>query len=324
MKTTAPLFSFILLLATAMTSCNQLEKTSSGMAFKISRGGGSVKLKQGDIYKFNIEYKLQNKDTVLNTSYGHLPAYNMYDTAHVRKYSFAEVIPNMFVGDKADFVVLIDSLKSMGMIREYDNVFQKGNFIAGKIELLKSFSSEAEARKDIDNESELEKGREIKDLQAYIAKNNLKATPTPAGTYVVIDNPGDASNKADTGKQLTVNYKGYTMDGKVFDQNDGKGGRPPFQLVLGSHRVIPGWEDGLTYFAKGAKGKILVPAMLGYRDQSPSPDIKPFSNLIFDIEVTDVTAAPPVAAQGMGDEKTAIENLQKKLGAKGKEEAKEK
>src|ERR1035437_4630544 len=68
-----------------------------------------------------------------------------------------------------------------------------------------------------------------------------------------------------------------------------------FTLVLGKHSVIPGWEIGLKYFGKGGKGTIYIPAMMAYGAQGQPPVIAPFTNLIFDVEVTDITAPTPQA-----------------------------
>ena len=116
---------------------------------------------------------------------------------------------------------------------------------------------------------------------------------------VEIENAG-SDPKADTGKQVSVFYKGYTVDGKVFDTNMGSAAtnKNPYPVVIGRHGVIPGWEEGLKFFGKGGKGKLFVPSLLAYGIQGNPPVIMPFTNLIFDIEIADVTAAPaPTAPQ---------------------------
>ena len=287
----------VLAFAILMASCNQYNKTKTGLPYKITKGGSTVLLKNGQFLKFNIEFKLGNKDSLLNSSYGHIPAYLRYDTAQLGKYNFTEVLPQCAVGDVITFTLSIDTLKNLGMIPEYNRTFNKGGVIKGKVEIVAAFDNQALVEADYKKETEAEKSREIKDLEAYIAKNNLKVEKTPSGAYVSLDNAGDLANKADSGKEVTVLYKGYTENGKVFDSNIDKPGSQPFKVVVGTHRVIPGWDEGLRFFAKGAKGKILVPAMLGYGQQGAGP-IKPFTNLIFDVEVTDVnTPAPTPAAK---------------------------
>src|SRR4030095_2661550 len=123
---------------------------------------------------------------------------------------------------------------------------------------------------------------------------------TTTGACAVVENPGDQSLKADSGKLVTVMYKGYLQsNGKVFDTNmdTTKGHTDPYQFAVGSRNAIAGWNEAFPYFGKGAKGKILVPAMLAYGPQDQGPDIPAFSNLIFDVELLNVEDMPAQAPQ---------------------------
>ena len=234
-------------------------------------------------------------DSILNSSYGHIPAFMRYDSTQLGKYNFTEILPKCAVGDSITFTLSIDSLKSMGMIPEFNKTFSRGGVIKGRVKIIAAFDNETIVGADYKKEVDAEKQREIAQLDAYAAAKGLKVQPTPNGAYVVIDNPGDLTNKADSGKEVTVLYKGYTLDGKVFDSNMDKPGAPPFKVVVGARKVIQGWDEGLRFFAKGGSGKILVPAMLGYGQQGAGGVIKPFTDLVFDIQVTDVNVAPPPA-----------------------------
>ena len=63
---------------------------------------------------------------------------------------------------------------------------------------------------------------------------------------------------------------------------------------VGTGSVIPGWDIGLKYFAKGGKGSLYIPSMLAYGPQA-NGNIKAYENLAFDIEIKDVNAAPAAA-----------------------------
>ncbi|MFY7652000.1 MAG: FKBP-type peptidyl-prolyl cis-trans isomerase, partial [Chitinophagaceae bacterium] len=250
-----------------LTACQQYEKTPTGLPYQLKKGDGKIKPKHGQFIKFNVEFKIGTKDSVLNSSYGHVPAFATFDTARLGKYSFMEIIPAMHVGDKATFSMSVDTVKNMGMINQYDNVFVKGDFIKGRLELLSVFNTEAEVNADYQNEMKLEKEREIEALKKYISKKNINLNATQKskeGVIVYLKEAGNTTLKADSGKQLTVLYKGYTEEGKVFDANMGTEARTkePLKLVLGTNSVIAGWEEGLKFFNKGAKGTIFVPAML--------------------------------------------------------------
>jgi FKBP-type peptidyl-prolyl cis-trans isomerase FkpA len=285
-------FAAIILL---LSSCNQYEKTKTGMPYKLKKGNGS-KLVQGQYIKFNIEFKTDKKDSTLNSTYTGIPAYMVYDTAQLGKYNFTEVLPKMGVGDKLEFTLSNDTLKNMGMIPEFNGTFPKGGLIKGRVEILSMFKDEAGARADIEKETANQKEKEIKNLEEYAKKKGLKAQKTAKGAFVVIETAGDLTNKADSGKQVAVHYKGALENGKVFQNSKDMQGAQPYSFVVGTGAVIPGWDEGLPYFGKGGKGKILVPSMLGYGQQGNPPVIPAYSNLVFDIEVVDCGVAKPAPA----------------------------
>ena len=187
------------------------------------------------------------------------------------------------------------------MIQEYSPILVKGQVLIAKVKLLQVFKDEKVVLEDYNKTMDQEKNVEIKALEGYMAKNNLKGIKTKNGAYVVIDNPGDVTNKADSGKMATVMYRGYLQTGKVFDTNmdTTKGHTDPIQVAVGGVGSIQGFSECLPYFGKGGKGKFLIPAMLGYGPQAQGADIPAFSNLIFDIEVTDVTNMPQASANSM-------------------------
>jgi FKBP-type peptidyl-prolyl cis-trans isomerase len=298
MKNTIKLLLAIVLFA----SCNQYEKTPTGLAYKITKGTGKDKLKNGEAIKLNIEYKLPAKDSILSSSYGHIPVYFVLDTAHLGKYNFTELLTSASVGDKIEFRLSVDTLKKMGMI-DYNTIFHKGEFINGKVDILKSFKGQPEMMEDYTKESVDEKNKEIAELTAYAKKNNIKTVSTPAGVLVEVQNEGTGP-KGDSGYISNVWYRGTFVDGKAaFDSNmvNGKPTAPSaLKVPVGVGAVIKGWDEGLKLFGKGGKGRLLIPSMLGYGPQGSAPVIPAYANLIFEIEIQDVTVAPPAPAKQAG------------------------
>ena len=297
-RTTTTLLLAIVLLA----SCNQYKKTPSGVAYKIMKGGiSSEKLKNGQFVKFDVEYRIPPKDSIFNSSFGHIPGYLVVDTGKVSKHSFLEIITQCSVGDSVDFVLNVDTLKKLGML-EYNNFFHQRDMIKGKIKILKSFASQVEAQADVQKEIDKEKVRETKDLQAYVAKQNIKTVTTHSGVLVEVLSLGDPAAKADSGKQAKVMYKGTFTDGKQFDTNMDPNGpnKEPLTVVIGNAGVIPGLDEGLRMFGKGGKGRIFIPAMLAYGQAGQPPRIPGYANLIFNVEIVDVTVAPPPAPPAPG------------------------
>ena len=88
------------------------------------------------------------------------------------------------------------------------------------------------------------------------------------------------------GALIICNYTGLLEDGTKFDSSNDHG--RPFQCVIGSKRVIQGWDIGLIGMKEGGKRTLHVPAHLAYGDRQIGKFIKPHSNLIFHIELIEV------------------------------------
>ncbi|MDP3846913.1 MAG: FKBP-type peptidyl-prolyl cis-trans isomerase [Pseudomonas sp.] len=88
------------------------------------------------------------------------------------------------------------------------------------------------------------------------------------------------------GALITTQYCGTLEDGTVFDSSYTRG--KPFQCVIGTGRVIKGWDQGLLGMRVGGKRKLLVPAHLAYGERQMGEYIKPHANLIFEIELLEV------------------------------------
>ncbi|MES2680837.1 MAG: FKBP-type peptidyl-prolyl cis-trans isomerase [Bacteroidota bacterium] len=116
-------------------------------------------------------------------------------------------------------------------------------------------------------------------INKYITDNNLTATATGSGLYYVIETQGTGAHPTSK-SDIIVKYRGYLPDGTQFDQNS-----TGFATNLSS--VVKGWQEGLPYFKKGGKGKLLIPSALGY-GANATGSIPANSVLIFDIELVDV------------------------------------
>lgn len=88
------------------------------------------------------------------------------------------------------------------------------------------------------------------------------------------------------GALITAHYTGWLLDGTKFDSSVDRG--QPFQCVIGTGRVIQGWDQGMMGMKVGGKRKLTVPSHLAYGVRQMGPLIKPNSDLVFEIELLDV------------------------------------
>ncbi|MCK0190544.1 FKBP-type peptidyl-prolyl cis-trans isomerase [Arenibacter sp. F20364] len=141
--------------------------------------------------------------------------------------------------------------------------------------LFISCDNEKKTEEDIDYVAKNEA-----DIQAYVEENNLTAVRSNSGLYYVIEEEGTGT-QAEASSNVTVAYKGYFLNGSVFDQSDEEG------VTFGLNQVIAGWTEGITYFKEGGSGILLVPAHLGYgsRDYNGIPG---GSVLVFEVTLISV------------------------------------
>ena len=120
--------------------------------------------------------------------------------------------------------------------------------------------------------------------EKFLADNAKKegVTVLPSGVQYKVIKEGTGALPTDTSTVKCL-YEGRLIDGTVFDSNTEEG-RDPFEVNLAMPRVIPGWVEALKLMPAGSKWEVYIPQDLAYGQQDMG-QIKPFSTLIFTIEV---------------------------------------
>jgi FKBP-type peptidyl-prolyl cis-trans isomerase len=292
MKTTTTiLLSFVMLFA--IGGCSKgggFKKTKSGLMYKIISDGKGTPAKKGEFLK--VHYTQKVRDSIISTSVGALPTYAPVDSIGP-VYNPAEIFNKLRKGDSAVIVMIADSLqKKQGQLPPF---IKKNDKLTLTLKVVDVLKSEADVRADQAALMDEKKVKEITDIEKYLAENNIKAQKTNKGVFVLIEKQGEGP-KVDSGKAVHVKYKGQTFKGVVFDSNlDSAFGHPePYTFVIGQRGAIEGWDDGMRLFNKGGKGKLYIPSMLAYGPNPPQgAPFKAFENLMFDVEVVDVTEPQP-------------------------------
>ena len=105
----------------------------------------------------------------------------------------------------------------------------------------------------------------------------------PSGLQYKVIKEGKGAIPADT-TTVKVQYEGRTIDGKVFESSY-KNGNGPVSMVPA--QMIPGWTQALTRMPEGSIWEVYIPQQLAYKERQAG-NIKPFSTLIFKIELVKV------------------------------------
>lgn len=119
---------------------------------------------------------------------------------------------------------------------------------------------------------------DIRIIKDYLTDNNLTATELPSGLHYIITQEGSGPHPGSSAN-VTVRYKGYLLDGTVFDQTSGNA-TATFKL----EDLIDAWIEGIPYLKAGGKGTFFSPSALAYGPNGVS-GIPPNTVLIFEIEL---------------------------------------
>ena len=108
-----------------------------------------------------------------------------------------------------------------------------------------------------------------------------------SGELVIEDLVVGEGKVAVKGALISTQYSGWLEDGTCFDSSWQRG--QPFQCVIGTGRVIKGWDQGVAGMKVGGKRTLIIPGELAYGPRGAgNGDIPPNSALIFDVELLDV------------------------------------
>ena len=120
--------------------------------------------------------------------------------------------------------------------------------------------------------------------EKFLAENKTKegVKTTESGLQYKVITEGKGEIPADTCK-VKVNYKGTLIDGTEFDSSYKRNEPATFR----ANQVIKGWTEALTMMPVGSKSELYIPQELAYGSRE-SGQIKPFSTLIFEVELVGI------------------------------------
>jgi len=154
---------------------------------------------------------------------------------------------------------------------------------------------------------------------ADVAAPPADAKKTASGLASKVLVKGKGKDHPGPHDRVTVNYTGWTPDGKMFDSSIPSG--EPLRFPLDA--VIPGWTEGLQLMVKGEKRRLWIPSKLAYGDTPERPGA-PAGPLVFDVElleikkVTPPPPTPPDVAAAPDDAKKTASGLAYKILKHGK------
>lgn len=310
----------------------QFQRTAKGVQYQIISTTPGVKIKQNDVITFNAT-QATDADSVLFSTYkqGQPIKVQVHPSTNIA--DLMDLFPLMSVNDSAIVKVPVDSVFK-GHETEMPPIFKKGGSLIFKLKIIgvqtleQAMAERNAAMEKVKAEGEKVKATEMVTLANYIKTKGIVAKTTPSGLHYVVKSAG-IKPKPLNGDTVYVNYTGRTLDGKVFDSSveaDAKAGglnQPgrtyePISFALGTGRVIKGWDEGLALLNEGSKATFIIPSALAYGERGAGEDIKPYSTLVFDVELVRAARIKHTAVKPAAKAPVKKAPLKKRTAAKKK------
>ena len=114
-------------------------------------------------------------------------------------------------------------------------------------------------------------------------------TTTARGVQYQDLKPG-AGASAEIGDVATMHFTGWLegKGGKGRELYDSHTRNDPVSFVIGTDRVMPGWNEGVIGMKPGGKRLVKVPSELGYGSRGVQDVVPPNARLIFVIELLEL------------------------------------
>lgn len=297
----------VLFLTAALFSCGKggskkypgFEKIEEGLYVNfLSKNDSAKAVKIGDIITMDMTYATEDDSVLFETASNGQPVQMRADSAkYIGDISGAFLM--MHEGDSAKLIVSADSffMNTAGM-QELPPFIDSASMLNFTVHITKIQSLEELQAEQATKNAELE-AAEMQQLNQYLTSEGIDAEPTPSGLIFISKEKG-TGKQAQAGQTVKVNYAGMLLDGTYFDTSIEEIAKAnglyneqrtygPLEFPLGQGQVIKGWDEGISMMKVGGKARLIIPSDIAYgANPRPGGPIKPFSTLIFDVELVDI------------------------------------
>ena len=112
------------------------------------------------------------------------------------------------------------------------------------------------------------------------------ADKRPSGVVSKVVMPGEGVEKVDPTDIVTVHYKAWSNDGRMFDSSFTRGAPSMFPL----NRSLLGWRECVQLMTVGETRRCWIPEKLAYNGQAGRPK----GQIVFDIQLLQTRRAPNI------------------------------
>jgi FKBP-type peptidyl-prolyl cis-trans isomerase FklB len=194
-----------------------------------------------------------------------------------------QVNERMLPGMRKEFENTPDSILADLFYRGFTDALMKNTTVFTLNKAEDYFTEKQKADKAIREEKLYGANRDTgkKFLEENAQKEGVITLPSGLQYKVLVKGEGEVPTRSD---KVKVHYEGRLLDGTVFDSSYKRNEPSEFTPT----QVIKGWTEALTMMPVGSKWQLYIPYELAYGERGAGEDIKPYSTLIFDVELLDI------------------------------------
>ena len=199
-----------------------------------------------------------------------------------------QVRDRMLPGMKREFTDTPDSIVDALVFRGFSDALLNDTSLFKQAVAEELFKTLQQTNKDAKVEKLWGANRDAgkKFLAENAKKEGVVTLPSGLQYKVLVKGEGDVPQVSE---KVFVNYEGRLVDGTVFDASAKHGDKPS---EFRPNQVIKGWTEALTMMPVGSKWQVYIPYDIAYGSRDAG-QIKPYSTLVFDIELVGIVNDKP-------------------------------
>jgi len=228
-----------------------------------------------------FHFKMRSPDSTVVSSFDqpYPQVMPVPDTSEARPLTpVEEALRVMTVGDSLTIIAPLDTLE------QKPQGFEDSDVLYYDITLLS-----LKSQQEVDAEVAEVQGMVNETISKYEAGELENIQETTSGLKYIVHQEG-TGKQPDSSDVVYVDYYGALTNGTSFDNSYKRG--QPLAFPLGMGQVIEGWDEGISQLKEGAKATLFVPATLGYGERGAPPTIPGNSELVFYVELKQVSEQP--------------------------------
>ena len=172
----------------------------------------------------------------------------------------------------------IENINPLAIGRAFQD-FYKNESKINKDDANKMIQTHFEAIEAKKHQATVDEGKKF--LAENAKKDGILTLPSGLQYKIITEGTGNIPTASD---KVKVNYEGTLINGTKFDSSYDRGQPAEFGVT----QVIKGWTEALQLMKEGSVWMLYIPSDLAYGSRQAGKEIKPFSTLIFKVELLSI------------------------------------